>query len=100
MRERALGWLRAELAAWSNVFDSGRPEGRPAAMTALRNWRRDPDIAGVRGHDALAGLPAAERATWQALWVDVDAMLRGAPTGRARSPGPPPGELPADPFAR
>jgi serine/threonine protein kinase/Flp pilus assembly protein TadD len=96
MRERALGWLRAELAAWSNVDDSGRP----AVAATLRQWRRDPDLAVVRARDALARLPAPERAAWQAFWVDVDAINRGAPTGGARSPGPPPGELPADPFAR
>jgi hypothetical protein len=100
MREMALGWLRAELAAWSKVVDSSRPEGRPAVLQAVRYWRRDPDLAVVCSRDALARLPAPERAAWQAFWADFDAMLRGAPTAGVRSPGPPPEELPADPFAR
>jgi hypothetical protein len=60
-------------------------------VQALRDWLIDPALAGVRAPAALARLPEAERAGWQALWADVDALIRGAPTG---------GELPADPFAR
>jgi hypothetical protein len=100
LRERALGWLRAELAAWSKGVESGPPGGHTAVVQTLQHWRRDSDLAGVRDPDALARLPAAERVAWQALWDDVDAMIRGAPTGGARVPGPPVGELPADPFAR
>jgi hypothetical protein len=69
-------------------------------LQTLRHWRADIDLAGVRDPAALARLPAAERAAWQALWADVDALIRGAPTGGARPPGPPAGVLPADPFAR
>jgi tetratricopeptide (TPR) repeat protein len=91
LRAQALEWLRAERAAWSERAASGPSQGRPAVVQALRDWLVDWNLAGVRAPDALARLPEAERAGWQALWADVDALIRGAPTG---------GELPADPFAR
>jgi hypothetical protein len=42
----------------------------------MRHWLRDPDFNGVRGADALAKLPEAERAGWRKLWADVADMLR------------------------
>jgi hypothetical protein len=42
---------------------------------ALRYWRQDPDLAGVRDPAALAKLPPAERKAWEALWLKVDEVL-------------------------
>ena len=85
LRRKALDWLRAELATWSKVLDSGRPEARAAVARTLRHWKQDSDLAGVRDGDALARLPADERRAWEALWKDVDALLKGearpGPTG-------------------
>ena len=47
-------------------------------MKTLRHWQADPDFAGVRGPDALRKLPEAERAQWQRLWDDVQALLEKA----------------------
>ena len=77
LRRKALDWLRAELAAWSKVLDSGDAKARAAVSPALRHWKQDPDLAGVRDGDALAKLPADERRAWEALWKDVDALLKG-----------------------
>jgi hypothetical protein len=41
----------------------------------MRHWLNDPDFAGVRGPDALAKLPEAERQEWQKLWADVQRLL-------------------------
>jgi hypothetical protein len=100
LRRQALGWLRAELAAWTKQIETGPPQARPAVEQSLRHWQVDSELAVVRDPDALARLPADERAGWQALWDDVDALIHPAPTGGVRAPGPPSGELPADPFAR
>jgi hypothetical protein len=100
LREQALVWLRAELAVWTERAESGPSPGRPAVVQAVRDWLIDPALAGVRAPAALAGLPADERVGWKALWADVAALLRPAPTGTARAPRPAAGELPADPFAR
>ena len=39
------------------------------------HWLTDPDFAGVRGGDALAKLPDAERQKWQKIWADVENTL-------------------------
>jgi hypothetical protein len=43
----------------------------------MPRWLEDPDFAGVRGPDALARLPEAERHAWQKFWADVaDTLAR------------------------
>ena len=44
----------------------------------MRHWLGDPDFAGVRGPEALAKLPEAEREPWQKLWDDVANTLARA----------------------
>jgi tetratricopeptide (TPR) repeat protein len=101
LRRKALDWLRAELAAWSKVLDSGDPKARVAVAATLRHSKQDTDLAGVRDGDAIATLPADERRAWEALWKDVDALLKGEarpglagsePSGTAAGR---PGEVPA-----
>jgi hypothetical protein len=50
----------------------------------MRDWLVDADLAGVRGAEALAWLPEAERQSWQQLWDEVAQTLR-----RARSQAAP-----------
>jgi tetratricopeptide (TPR) repeat protein len=101
LRRKAQEWLRAELAAWSKVLDSGDPKARAAVAPTLRHWKEDSDLAGVRDGDALAKLPADERRAWEALWKDVDALLKGearpGPAGSEPSgtSAARPGEVPA-----
>jgi WD40 repeat protein/serine/threonine protein kinase/tetratricopeptide (TPR) repeat protein/thiol-disulfide isomerase/thioredoxin len=77
LRGRALAWLRADLEALGRLLGN---EGDPAPSAAgvgnvLRHWQADPDLAGVRGAEALARLPKAERQEWQKVWDDVAATL-------------------------
>jgi serine/threonine-protein kinase len=78
LRARALDWLKAELAAWSKLLDSGPPQARPMIAQTLGHWQADADLAGVRDPEALDKLPEAERAGWRALWAEVDRMLDAA----------------------
>jgi serine/threonine-protein kinase len=71
LRKRALGWLKAELAARAK-----QPAGERAA--ALRRWQTDAALAGVRGEKALRALPGEERASWGAFWSEVQKHLRDA----------------------
>ncbi len=48
----------------------------------MQHWRQDTDFAEVRGPEALAKLPEAERQDWQKLWADVEAL-------RTEAAGPP-----------
>jgi hypothetical protein len=52
------------------------------AQRTLRHWQRDADLAGVRDKEALAGLPADERAQWDKLWAEVADLLRRLDAGK------------------
>jgi hypothetical protein len=75
-RDRALGWLREDLAAWTALFDKDPAGNGPLVQRTLRHWRVDTDLAGLRDRDALILLPEAERQACGKLWADVDALLR------------------------
>jgi tetratricopeptide (TPR) repeat protein len=77
LRRQALEWLRAELDAWGRVLDK-KPDRSARATQALQHWQVDADLAGVRGPEALAKLPEAERQPWQKLWQDVSKTLARA----------------------
>ena len=73
-RGKALAWLRADLALHTKQLDTDAASVR----AALAPWTHDSDIAGVRDPDALTALPEDERAGWQALWAEVDRLMKGA----------------------
>jgi tetratricopeptide (TPR) repeat protein/tRNA A-37 threonylcarbamoyl transferase component Bud32 len=77
LREQALDWLRAELAAWGKVLDENDAKGRQLARRELAHWLVDADLAGVRG-EALAKLPEGERQPWRDLWAAVEKTLAKA----------------------
>jgi tetratricopeptide (TPR) repeat protein len=76
LRKQALDWLRADLAAWTNVLDKGPLKDRPQVQRTLRHWEKDPDLASLRDKTSLARLPEAERQAWAQFWADVAALLR------------------------
>jgi tetratricopeptide (TPR) repeat protein len=78
LRQQAVSWLRADLAAWSVRAQGETPRARLAARKALGRWQRNADLAGVRDPAALAQLPEAERQAWQALWQEVEAVMARA----------------------
>jgi formylglycine-generating enzyme required for sulfatase activity/tetratricopeptide (TPR) repeat protein len=73
LRRQTLDWLKAELAVLSKQLESAPPE---SIVTALSQWRKDADLAGIRDAAALAKLPADEQKEWQALWAEVASSLR------------------------
>jgi tetratricopeptide (TPR) repeat protein len=75
LRRKALAWLRADLAAWRQQLEKDPDRARPAVRQQMQHWQRDGDLAGVRGTDALAKLPEAERRAWQEFWADVENTL-------------------------
>jgi serine/threonine-protein kinase len=70
LRQQALDWLRADLAAWAKASDRAR------VRQTLKHWQRDSDLAGVRGPEALAQVPLAEREGWCKFWSAVAELLR------------------------
>jgi serine/threonine-protein kinase len=78
LRQQALVWLRADLAACTEHL-AGKDAQAPALVRQrLRHWQEDPDLRGVRGDKALTELPAGERQAWAELWADVAALLQKA----------------------
>ncbi len=82
LRRRALDWLRADLNAWGRLLDN-TPDNASAKVSvgndvilAMERWLADPDLAGVRGPEALARLPEAERQPWRELWDHAAATQR------------------------
>ena len=78
LRHEASGWLRADLALRAKQIVAGPGATRTVALAALRHWKRDRDLAGVREETELAKLPEGERAEWRGLWADVDALIAKA----------------------
>ena len=74
LRRQALDWLKDELSAWSKALESSPPQNRPVIGQTLDHWRQDRDLAGVREPAALDRLPETERADWQKLWSEVEAL--------------------------
>jgi tetratricopeptide (TPR) repeat protein len=76
LRSQALNWLRADLEAQRMLLEKNANQAGPILLGQMRHWLGDPDFAGVRGPEALAKLPEAERQPWQKLWDDVAEMLK------------------------
>jgi tetratricopeptide (TPR) repeat protein len=78
LRGRALNWLKAELVAWAKVLELGPVPIKARVAPTLQHWKADADLAGIRDDEALAKLPEPERREWQALWAEVEALLKRA----------------------
>jgi DNA-directed RNA polymerase specialized sigma24 family protein len=78
LRAQALGWLRADVAAWTKVLDGGNPQACATVQATMRHWQGDPDLVSIRHPWSLLRLPADERRPWQKLWADVDELLKKA----------------------
>src|SRR5262249_14837829 len=79
LRGEGLGWLQADLLLYAKQLATGNPADAAAVQFRLRCWLADADCAVVRGPEALAKLPEAERQPWQKLWNDVADLLKRAP---------------------
>jgi serine/threonine-protein kinase len=73
-RRWALGWLRDDLTVYTTLAQQDHPARKQTIQQQMAHWRRDLDLTSVRDPQALDRLPENERAAWQALWRDVDAL--------------------------
>jgi serine/threonine protein kinase/tetratricopeptide (TPR) repeat protein len=76
LRQQALAWLRSDLVAYRRDLD--KEKARPAILQRMQHWQQDKDLDRVRGTDALAKLPEAERQEWQKLWTEVEELRQKA----------------------
>src|SRR5262249_55961220 len=82
LRHKAHEWLKAELDACRQLLEKEPEKARPVIVRQMRHWQQDKDFAGVRGPEALAKLPEAERAEWTKLWQDVSTLGKQAAEGK------------------
>jgi Flp pilus assembly protein TadD len=73
LRRQSLEWLQADLARWRQW--AHQPQTRTILVQTLRDWQKNEGLAGVRESAALARLPAEERAAWQKMWQEIEALL-------------------------
>jgi eukaryotic-like serine/threonine-protein kinase len=77
-RTRARDFFRADLGLYAKKVESGNTSDCGAVVDQLKHWKVCPDLASVRDLEARKKLPEAERQEWQALWAEVDPLLKQA----------------------
>jgi hypothetical protein len=91
-RRQARDWMRAELEARRRLLEQERENAGGTVAHDLQRWLRNNHFAGVRGPEALARLPEAERQAWHQLWTDVaDTLARAQGNNRSGTEGRQPG---------
>jgi tetratricopeptide (TPR) repeat protein len=78
LRQQALDWLQAELAARTKQFQSGLAPSIAVVAKNMPIWQIEPDLAGVRDEPALAKLPKAEQEAWHQFWTEVGKLSKQA----------------------
>ncbi len=78
LRAKALGWLQADLSVRKKQATSASAVERKTVAEKLSWWLRDTDLSGLRPGVQRIGMPAEERAAWDALWADVKATIAEA----------------------
>jgi hypothetical protein len=82
LREQAWVLLRDEVATQAQRLSSASTAEATAARQVLEALLELPVLDGVRNPAALADLPEPERQMWQALWQEVERLLRGPAPAR------------------
>jgi tetratricopeptide (TPR) repeat protein len=78
LRQKALDWLRADLALYRKQSSSTDAAPRQMVAETLTHWLRDQDLASTRPAARRDGWSADEVTAWNRLWADVRAVLEDA----------------------
>ena len=82
LRRQVSVWLRADLAQWREILQSGESEARELVTRNLAQWATEPDLKGIRDPEDLAALSEAEREGWAQFWTEVSTLGDQARAGR------------------
>jgi tetratricopeptide (TPR) repeat protein len=82
LRGLTLEWLRADLTAWQQQAEAGKAATPFIAHRNILGWGMDFRFFVVREKEELAKLPDEERAAWEKLWSDADALRRKSQSGK------------------
>jgi len=83
-RGQALAWLRAALTTKQKELAKEPTKAWLTVRPMMERWQKDSDFNAVRGDEALAELPEAERQEWRKLWEDVEELRKCAETPQPR----------------
>jgi tetratricopeptide (TPR) repeat protein/tRNA A-37 threonylcarbamoyl transferase component Bud32/ribosomal protein S27E len=75
LRERALGWLRADLALLRRQAGTDESALRKEAAATLASWLLEMRLAAVRPGPNQVPMSRTERAAWDLLWSEVKETL-------------------------
>jgi hypothetical protein len=75
LSRQCLDWLQADLALRKEQFKDGKAQDHTALRWTLKDWQRDPDLAGIRDPAVVAKLPPDEQEACKKLWADVKTLL-------------------------
>jgi tetratricopeptide (TPR) repeat protein len=75
LRTQGLQWLQTSLALKQQPRAKDAMQALHRDQWRLMCWKQKPELISVRGEEALARLPEAERDGWRKLWADVDAFV-------------------------
>jgi serine/threonine-protein kinase len=74
LRQKALTWLRLELAAVQKGLRGASHRTRNQLLARVRRWQHDIFLAAIRGDQALADLP--DRPDWINFWAEAANLER------------------------
>jgi tetratricopeptide (TPR) repeat protein len=75
---KAVAWLRGDLAVWSMALDGGKEPNRVKLLRWVYPWRSEPSLASIRDPEAILAWPPAQQAQCRALWRDVNVLIMRA----------------------
>jgi len=75
---KAVTWLRADLAVWSRALDGGKEPNRLKLLRWVYPWRSEASFASIRDPEAILAWPPEQQAQCRALWRDVNALVMRA----------------------
>jgi serine/threonine-protein kinase len=74
-RSKSMGWLRADLATWSERLASNPTVARNELRNTLTAWQKDARLVSIRDPGQLTKLPDSERDSCRAIWSQVGVLL-------------------------
>jgi eukaryotic-like serine/threonine-protein kinase len=83
-RDRALVWMKEELAAAASRFDSATARERSEIPKRLGRWQVDPTLSVLQGESAAKALNEPERQSLREFWSGVASLMQKAKTAGTR----------------
>ncbi len=74
-RSKGIAWLKAEHDAWLRRLQDGSTDMAEEVIRWMNHWKSDPDLASIRGDEAIGQLPEETQVQCRAFWREVEELL-------------------------